>query len=187
MFGFSSLIGDAMPFFTIKSSRFVQPLPMPLERVEETCRKLNLEDLLSLKRRIFNFFKAEDARRVKLKTAMTDINQYVTELETQIKANKDSIERAISYNNEIKANLPGNGAERWLALQALAQIPDAKYELDTEVVKLRKLKEQFAKDLAWINKEFSACADELKIVDQIINEKTPQEAPTPSADNTMKM
>lgn len=176
-----------MPFFTVQTHRLMKPQPMPLDQVEALCRQRSLDDLQNLKQRMRAFFNEQSANRKKATAKILEIDVQINSIESNILAKQKQIELAEASNREIWSNLPGNGAERFLALQQLHPVPsNGSLKEQDEIKKLRTIQTNLKNDIAWINYEFITCDPEWKIVNKIIAEKTLQIALSSIPDKRME-
>ena len=174
-----------MPFFTIHTHGLMKPQPMPLDRVEALCSQRSLEDLQNLKQRMRAFFTEQSAKRKKATADISAIDGQISAIRIEILANQKQIDLAEASNQEIMGSLPGNGAERFLALQRLYTVPSISPLKEEEIKKLQTIQTKLRNDIAWINYEFTTCDPEWKIVNKIIDEKTPKLAPPPTPGQSM--
>jgi len=152
-----------MPFFNMQTP----------EQIANYCAQQSLDDLNSLKTRMFKFFKDMTQRSTSAKHHITAIDLAIQEHQNKIAENKLAIANADARNSEILGSLPGNGAERYLALQALYTPDNIQSEHEQGIKKLNQSKEMYKTRIAAINLELNACIPELHIVDKYIDAKTP--------------
>ena len=152
-----------MPFFNMQTA----------EQIENYCAQQGLDDLKRLKTRMFNFFKDMTQKSTYSKHQITAIDKAIEDHLNKIAQNKLEIASANARNSEILGSLPGNGAERYLALQALHYPTNIQSEHEEDLKKLNQSKEVHKTRIAAINLELNACLPELQIVDKYIDAKTP--------------
>lgn len=175
-----------MPFFTIPTPHFMKRQPMPLDQVEAFCREQSLEYLQDLKQRMRAFFGKESTNRRSATAEILAIDVQIKSIEMEILENQEQIERAEANNQRILSNLPGNGAERYLAFQQMYSIPSIRTPKEDEIRKLQARQVTLQKDIKWINGEFIRGDLEYTIVNKIIDEKTPKVAPAPIPEHSMR-
>jgi chromosome segregation ATPase len=146
-------------------------LPMPVDRIEATCRKHSLEHLIDLRTRMSAFYRRESQNRKDIKQEISEINLQITGLQTQLVLNRQEITEIESLNESIRSNLPGNGAERYLALQHLSNVPPFMVHLAEEIKALETTQVELSNKVRWINYEFTIGDVEFPAVLRIIEEK----------------
>jgi hypothetical protein len=146
-------------------------LPMPVDRIEATCRKHSLEHLIDLRTRMRAFYRKESKNRKDIAQEISEIGLQITGLQTQLELNRLDIAEVESRNEHIMSNLPGNGAERYLALQRLSNVPPFMVHLAEELKALEATQVELINKVRWINYEFTIGDVEFPAVLRIIDEK----------------
>ncbi|KTD07583.1 hypothetical protein [Legionella jamestowniensis] len=151
-----------MPFFSMQTP----------EQIRNYCQKQSFDELRNLNHRYGAFFEKvaeqEDLNNEKINL----INRNIHDLQKQI---ADKKEQAEQHRKHVLDSLPGNAAERYLALQTLTYHSSDTSILEQEITELTQQKIKHEEDNAWIKFELHACAQELKIINAVIKEKTPVE------------
>ncbi|KTD25416.1 Uncharacterised protein [Legionella lansingensis] len=149
-----------MPFFPMQSS----------DQIKDYCQRQSLEELKKLNQQYGVFFEQVGSQQDDNNKNIDTINNKINCIKKRIEENRQEVRLAEERRKNILENLPGNHAERYLALQATIYFPNAE-DISEELKTLEKQKNELEQRNAWIKFEIHSCVQELKIVNAVIKEK----------------
>ncbi|WED42018.1 hypothetical protein [Legionella cardiaca] len=153
-----------MPFF---------PMRTP-EEIKRYCKDQPLEELIKLNHRYGNFFERISEQEDKNNEAIDTIKLKIDILRKELEKKEQEGQSAESNHRKQFEGLPGNGAERYLALSALrnSSIQDNDCSvLEKPLKELIDEKKKLEEYNGWIKYEMHSCAQELKIINKVIENK----------------
>ncbi|ASQ44743.1 hypothetical protein clem_00885 [Legionella clemsonensis] len=147
-----------MPFFSMQTP----------EQIKNYCHTQSFEELRELNHRYGPFLEKISAQEDLNKQEIAIIHQQIEALQKQIESEKEQEDQR---RKNIRNNLPGNSAERYLALQTLAYPTLCTSSLEQKVEALRQQEIKLQNHNAWIRSEIRGCTQELKIINAVMREK----------------
>ncbi|STX29708.1 Uncharacterised protein [Legionella beliardensis] len=143
-------------------------------QIRDFCQSKSFEYLKNLNKKFGNLFEQMDDILTKNNNEIEQITQQITNLREQIKENDLALAQAEDNRNNVLSNAPGNGPERYLALQAVSYVPEDKtidYKKDIE--KLEKEKRSLIASNGLIQGEIRDNIGKLRIVNAVMEAKRP--------------